>query len=122
MPTGPAIVLAGLAVVIACVLLAPGRGVIWRAGKLARDRRRTLTEGVLVDIETAIHAGPPPSEEEIALSSGRPRRALPKALRELDRTGKLTRDGDRRSQDCRGVRSRRLNSRSPEIQPGDRAA
>ena len=94
-PTGPAIVLVGLALVIACVLLAPGRGVIWRAGKLARDRRRTLTEGVLVDVETAIHAGPPPTEEEIALSSGRPRRALRAALRDLDRSGHLSRDGDR---------------------------
>ena len=94
-PTGPAIVLVGVALVIGCLLLAPGRGVVWRAGKLARDRRRTLTEGVLVDLETAIHAGPPPTEAELRESSGRPRRALRVALRELGRAGSLQRDGQR---------------------------
>ena len=94
-PTGPMIVLVGVAVVLACIALAPGRGVIWRARKLARDRRRTLTEGVLVDLETAIHAGPPPTETELALASGRPPRALRAALRDLDRAGMLDRDGDR---------------------------
>ena len=94
-PTGPMIVLVGVAVVLAGIALAPGRGVIWRARKLARDRRRTLTEGVLVDLETAIHAGPPPTETELALASGRPARALRAALRDLDRAGMLDRDGDR---------------------------
>jgi manganese/zinc/iron transport system permease protein len=94
-PTGPVIVLVAVAVVIATVLLAPGRGVLWRARKLARDRRRTLTEGVLVDLETAIHAGPPPTAEELALASGRRRRALRGALRDLDRAGMLRRDDGR---------------------------
>jgi len=94
-PTGPVIVLVGVGVVIACVLLAPGRGVLWRARKLARDRRRTLTEGVLVDLETAVHAGPPPTASELALASGRAPRALRGALRDLDRAGMLDRDGDR---------------------------
>ena len=81
--------------VIAAVLLAPGRGVLWRARKLARDRRRTLSEGVLVDLETAIHAGPPPTAEELALASGRRPRALHRALRDLDRAGMLRRDAGR---------------------------
>jgi len=95
LPTGPVIVLVGVGVVLACVLLAPGRGVLWRARRLTRDRRRTLTEGVLVDLETAVHAGPPPTAAELALASGRPRRALRAALRDLDRTGMLRRDGER---------------------------
>ncbi|MDP9377290.1 MAG: metal ABC transporter permease [Actinomycetota bacterium] len=95
LPTGPVIVLVGFLVVMACVLLAPGRGVIWRARKLARDRRRTLTEGVMVDIETAIHAGPPPTAAELALVSGRDPRVLRRVLRRLDREGMLARDGDR---------------------------
>ena len=94
-PTGPVIVLVAVAVVIAAVLLAPGRGVLWRARKLARDRRRTLSEGVLVDVETAIHAGPPPTAEELALASGRHPRALRRALRDLDRAGMLRRDEQR---------------------------
>jgi manganese/zinc/iron transport system permease protein len=94
-PTGPVIVLVAVAAVIASVLLAPGRGVLWRARKLARDRRRTVTEGVLVDLETAIHAGPPPTTSELALASGRPSRALRGALRDLDRAGMLARDDER---------------------------
>jgi manganese/zinc/iron transport system permease protein len=77
------------------VLFAPGRGVLWRARRLARDRRRTLTEGVLVDLETAIHAGPPPTRRELELAGGRPRRDLRRALRDLDRAGMLERDGAR---------------------------
>ncbi len=94
-PTGPVIVLVAFGVVVASVLLAPGRGVLWRARKLARDRRRTLTEGVLVDLETAVHAGPPPTASELALASGRSPRALRGALRDLDRAGILERDGVR---------------------------
>lgn len=94
-PTGPVIVLIGFLVVVASVMLAPGRGVAWRARKLARDRRRTLSEGVLVDLETAIHAGPPPTVSELELASGRSRRALRRALRDLERAGMLQRDGER---------------------------
>jgi manganese/zinc/iron transport system permease protein len=94
-PTGPVIVLVGVALVALCVLLAPGRGVLWRARRLARDRRRTLVDGVLVDLETAIHAGPPPTPGELALASGRPRRAVRRALRALDRERLLVRDGER---------------------------
>ncbi|HWC27433.1 MAG TPA: iron chelate uptake ABC transporter family permease subunit [Solirubrobacteraceae bacterium] len=94
-PTGPVIVLVAVAFVVACVLFAPRRGVLWRARRLARDRRRILVEGVLVDLETAIHAGPPPTARELALASGRRRRDLRRALRDLDRTGMLERDGER---------------------------
>jgi manganese/zinc/iron transport system permease protein len=89
------IVLVGFALVVAVVLLAPGRGVLWRSRRLARDRRRAVTEGVLVDLETAIHAGPPPTATELALASGRPRRALRRALGDLDRAGMLRREGER---------------------------
>lgn len=94
-PTGPVIVLVGAAVVLAAVLLAPGRGVLWRSRRLARDRRRLLVEGVLLDLETALHAGPPPTERELAALGGRPPRLVARALRDLDRAGQLARDGDR---------------------------
>jgi manganese/zinc/iron transport system permease protein len=94
-PTGPVIVLCGFLVVVAAVLVAPGRGVLWRQRALARRRRRRLTEGVLVDLETAIHAGPPPTERELALAGGRPPRLLRRALRDLDRAGMLAREGGR---------------------------
>lgn len=94
-PTGPVIVLVAVGVVIVSVLVAPRRGVLWRARRLARDRRRILAEGVLVDLETAIHAGPPLTADELALASARPARALRRALRDLDRAGMIRRDGER---------------------------
>lgn len=95
-PTGPVIVLVGFLLVVAAVLLAPGRGVLWRAARLRRDRRRARNEGVLVDLETAMHAGPPPTAAELALGSGRPRREVARALRDLRRTGVLDDDAARR--------------------------
>jgi manganese/zinc/iron transport system permease protein len=95
LPTGPVVVLVGVAAAALAVLLAPGRGVAWRAARLRRDRRRAAAEGVLVDLETAIHAGPPPTARELELAGGRPRRALARALRDLDRAGLLARDGER---------------------------
>jgi manganese/zinc/iron transport system permease protein len=91
LPTGPVIVLVGVATVLVCVLLAPGRGVAWRAARLAADRRRARQESVLLELETAMHAGPPPTEEELALLSGRPRRPLAAAVRQLERAGQLRR-------------------------------
>jgi manganese/zinc/iron transport system permease protein len=94
-PTGPVIVLVAVGCVVVSVLVAPRRGVLWRARRLARNRRRVLAEGVLVDLETAVHAGPPLTAAELALASARPARALRRALRDLDRAGMLDRDGER---------------------------
>lgn len=94
-PTGPVIVLVAVAFVVVCVLVAPRRGVLWRARRLARERRRILAESVLADLETAIHAGPPLTARELALASTRRPRALRRALRDLDRAGMLERDGER---------------------------
>lgn len=94
-PTGPMIVLIGVAVALLSLGLAPGRGVAWRAAKLRRDRRRRAGEAVLVDVETAIHAGPPPTVEELALASGRSPRLLRRVLRDLERAGLLERQEGR---------------------------
>jgi manganese/zinc/iron transport system permease protein len=95
LPTGPVVVLVGVAAATLAVLLAPGRGIAWRAARLRRDRRRAASEGVLVDLETAMHAGPPPTARELELAGGRPRGVLRRALRALDRAGLLARDDDR---------------------------
>ena len=94
-PTGPMLVLIGVAVTMLCIAFAPGRGVAWRARKLRRDRRRAAAEAVLVELETAMHAGPPPTPTELALASGRPRRLVGRALRDLERAGLLERLGER---------------------------
>ena len=92
LPTGPVIVVVGFLVVLAAILFAPGRGAVWRARHVARERRRAATEGVLLEIETAMHAGPPPTVEELYLSTGRSRRALRRALAALHRAGLLERE------------------------------
>ncbi len=94
-PTGPAIVLVGVSAVLAALAFAPRRGVLWRARRLARDRRRALVDGVLVDLERALHDGPPLTEAELSALGTRPRRALRRALRHLDRAGLLAREGGR---------------------------
>jgi manganese/zinc/iron transport system permease protein len=94
LPTGPTIVLVGFTFALAAILLAPGRGVLWRSGQLIRDRRRALNEGVLIDLETALHSGAPPTAEELATLSGRPASQVKRGLRDLDRAGALkTEDG-----------------------------
>ena len=90
-PTGPVIVLVGFGTVLVAILGAPGRGVLWRSRRLARERRRAATEGTLLDLETSMHAGPPPTLAELTLSSGRSRRGTRRALRDLDRAGLLAR-------------------------------
>jgi manganese/zinc/iron transport system permease protein len=87
LPTGPVIVLIGATFLTACVLFAPSRGVLWRARSLLRERRKVLIEGVVIDLETTLHGGPPPTLDQLALASDRSRRALRVALRDLDRTG-----------------------------------
>lgn len=96
LPTGPVIVLVGFLVVLACVLLAPGRGVLWHARRLRAERRRALADGVLVDLETASHQGPPPTAAELALLGGRARRELRVGLRCLMRWGYVRRDAEDR--------------------------
>ncbi|MEX0620738.1 MAG: metal ABC transporter permease [Solirubrobacterales bacterium] len=94
-PTGPVIVLVGFVVVMSAILFAPGRGVAWKARRVAAERRRALNEGVLIDLETAVHSGAPPTAGQLALLSGRPAALVKRALRDLDRAGALRRDGER---------------------------
>lgn len=95
LPAGPAIVLVGFLFAVAAILIAPRRGIVWRAGKVMRERRRAGTEGVLIDLETALHAGAPPTELELVITSGRSAANVRRFLRDLDRSGALERDGDR---------------------------
>lgn len=94
-PTGPVIVLVGFCVAMAAVLFAPRRGVAWKVRRTTAERRRALNEGVLIDLETAVHSGAPPTAGELASLSGRPAANVRRALRDLDRAGALRRDGER---------------------------
>jgi manganese/zinc/iron transport system permease protein len=49
LPTGPVIVLVGFTLAVLAVLLAPGRGIVWRGAELAARRRRVLRDAVLVE-------------------------------------------------------------------------
>jgi manganese/zinc/iron transport system permease protein len=96
LPTGPVIVLTGVAVVLTAIAIAPGRGVVWNLRTLVRERRRRATESVLIDLEISLHAGPPPTEDELLMASGRSGAVLRRALRDLDRAGMLNRDREGR--------------------------
>lgn len=85
-PTGPVIVLVGFVIVLASLAFSPGRGVVWRARRLAADRRRALAEGVLVDVHSSLRERDTVSEAELAEFGARPHRALSRGLRAL-RTG-----------------------------------
>lgn len=54
LPTGPVIVLTGFTVALTALLLAPGRGVTWRALRLASRRRRVRREAVLAHPDTPL--------------------------------------------------------------------
>ncbi|MGE3288861.1 MAG: metal ABC transporter permease [Pseudonocardia sp.] len=49
LPTGPVVVLVGFAVAVLALLLAPGRGMVWRALRLAARRRAVQRDAVLAD-------------------------------------------------------------------------
>lgn len=98
-PTGPVVVLVGFLVVLASLALAPRRGVLWRAGRLAADRRRALAEGLLVDIDSALRGRDGVSEEDLLALGARSRRSLRTGLKALrrpspDGEGLITGDGD----------------------------
>lgn len=93
-PTGPVIVLVGFCVVVAALLMAPGRGLLWRAGTLRRERCRARDEALLVDLDAALRSGRRPTLDELAAASARPRRASARALRSLERRGLVRRDGE----------------------------
>lgn len=52
LPTGPTIVLLLTAVVTVSLLFAPRRGVVWAWASAQRNRRRLLTDAVLLDLHT----------------------------------------------------------------------
>jgi manganese/zinc/iron transport system permease protein len=59
MPTGPAIVLAAMLLVIVSLLAAPERGLVWSAVQRRRQRQQLRTDAVLADLHSLArqHAG-----------------------------------------------------------------
>lgn len=94
-PTGPVIILLGVAVAVASILLAPGRGTLWRARRRVAGRRLAITQGVLLDLESAMHTGPPPTPRQLELATGRPARNIERGLAALENAGLVARDGER---------------------------
>jgi manganese/zinc/iron transport system permease protein len=54
LPTGPVVVLTGFAVAVAALLLAPGRGVLWRARRLAARRLAVRRDAVLAQPDALV--------------------------------------------------------------------
>ncbi len=91
LPAGPVIVLLAVAVAIAAVLLAPGRGVLWGLGRLRAERRRALRDALLVDLDAA---GGRASAGTLAAGGGRPERLVRRGLGRLARGGLVAREGE----------------------------
>jgi manganese/zinc/iron transport system permease protein len=86
-PTGPVVVLMGTAVVIAAILLAPGRGVAWRARRVVRDGRRAREEAALLSLDGAAAAGVRTDAAALAAAGGHPAPVLRRALAGLRAAG-----------------------------------
>lgn len=82
-PTGPVIVIVGFVVVALSLLLAPGRGIAWRASQLRHARRRAAIDGALTDIAAASGYGPI-ALTELAGATGRTPRQMTRLARELE--------------------------------------
>ncbi|HYH29354.1 MAG TPA: iron chelate uptake ABC transporter family permease subunit [Pseudonocardia sp.] len=54
LPTGPVVVLTGFGVALAALLLAPGRGVLWRARQLLARRRAVRRDAVLAQPDAPV--------------------------------------------------------------------
>ncbi|WP_246170349.1 metal ABC transporter permease [Pseudonocardia hierapolitana] len=54
LPTGPVVVLTGFTVAVAALLLAPGRGVLWQARRLAARRRTVRRDAVLTQPDAPV--------------------------------------------------------------------
>ena len=54
LPTGPVVVLIGFGVALAALLLAPGRGVLWRARQLLARRRAVRRDAVLAQPDAPV--------------------------------------------------------------------
>ncbi len=91
--------LLAVAVAIAAVLLAPGRGVLWGLGRLRAERRRALRDALLVDLDAA---GGRASAAELAAGGGRPERAVRRGLGRLARAGLVAREGGALALTARG--------------------
>jgi manganese/zinc/iron transport system permease protein len=50
LPTGPVVVLVAVAAAVVALLVAPGRGVLWRARRLSARRARVRREAALLDL------------------------------------------------------------------------
>jgi manganese/zinc/iron transport system permease protein len=93
-PTGPAIVLAMTGLVIASLLLAPRRGIVFSWARYQRSRRALRTESVLLDLEglAAAHVDPEHPHAAHALEvGGRAGPATRRSLAALERQGLVRR-------------------------------
>lgn len=97
--TGPTIVLVISAVVLASLVLAPNRGLLWRWFRRRRNRRRLLVEAVLADLytlatqhEDRFHAHEAAVIRTMRAGEG----GVEHTLRTLEERGLVNREGDSR--------------------------
>lgn len=102
LPTGPVIVLLGFVLVVGCVLLVPGRGLLWSRRRLGLERRRLREQALLLELQRSGPAGVPAGE--LGRADGRPPRETARVVAALGRRGLLLREHGRLSLSPAGAR------------------
>ncbi|HMM48677.1 MAG TPA: metal ABC transporter permease, partial [Miltoncostaeaceae bacterium] len=90
LPTGPVIVLSGTVIVLGALMMAPNRGVLWRAIALRRSRRETEATALLVDLAELSDADRPTGFRQLEEACAREPRAVRRAVHRLKRAGLVT--------------------------------
>lgn len=85
-PTGPVIALVGTATAVLLVLIAPSRGVAWRARRRHVNHSRLRGSELLMALDGTSQTGPM-SEEQLAREVGRNLRWVRRGVRSLRRSG-----------------------------------
>jgi manganese/zinc/iron transport system permease protein len=93
LPTGPTIVLCMTALVVASLLLAPNRGVLWEMARDRRNRSRLHTDAVLGDLADLAHHHADPDHGHAAAVLEAMHPGAHRELRELEAQGWARRTG-----------------------------
>jgi manganese/zinc/iron transport system permease protein len=98
MPTGPAIVLAAMLLVVVSLLAAPERGLVWSAVQRRRQRQQLRTDAVLADLHTLAlqHASERPHDVGVLEMMRGGRTDVPRTLDALRARGLARQDSSGR--------------------------
>jgi manganese/zinc/iron transport system permease protein len=118
MPTGPAIVLAAMLLVIVSLLAAPERGLVWSAVQRRRQRRQLRTDAVLADLNSLAlhHVGERAHDVRVLEMMRGGRTDVPRTLDALRARGLARQDGSGR---WLITEAGRVEAERADVEPGE---